>query len=343
MTGKILKQRTLYSPDPETDEMIPPDIFVDRKTIQGTKSDILVSGGSGIFMRREKVFGDDTDPMPYLFAGGGFRDENWFNRVSWEIGPVGKSQLLVFTGERAYGVRAYLGKGVAKSFQYGNGGHGLWAGELNLSPPGNSDSKNKARELWSRNVPVRFNALAAAGDTIFAAGPIDTIDPADPLAPFEGRADSKLWAIDGRNGSTLSEYDMEGSPVYDAMAVTEGHVFVAMRTGKVVCFKAAGDVVRTVEPTPAPAHARTYVTSDPQDVEDVALRDRKSPALQAEMLSSNEAGKNWHLSGCIIERRLDGGRLAVRRGSYGELLVSSKRRETLGRRCGMFQERGLSW
>ena len=240
VTGKILKKRTLYSPDPETDEMIPPDIFVDRKTLQGTKSDILVGAGSGIFMRRERVFGNNTNPMPYLFAGGGFRDENWFNRVSWEVGPVGKSQLLVFTGKRAYGVRAYLGKGLAKSFQRGNKGHGLWAGEWNLAPLSDSDSKNKVKELWSEKVSVRFNALAAAGEILFAAGAIDTIDPADPLAPFEGRADSKLWAVNGKDGRKLSEYHLEGSPVYDGMAVTEGRVFVAMKTGKVICFASTG-------------------------------------------------------------------------------------------------------
>ncbi|MHC4175829.1 MAG: DNRLRE domain-containing protein, partial [Planctomycetota bacterium] len=297
MTGKILKKRTLYSPDPETDEMIPPDIFVNRKTLQGTKSDILASAGSGIFMRRERVFGDDTNPMPYLFAGGGFRDENWFNRVSWEVGPVGKSQLLVFTGKRAYGVRAYLRKkNLGKSFQRGNKGHGLWAGEWSLTPLSDSDSKgtpkrilsrlgnslNKVTELWSENVSVRFNALAAAGEILFAAGAIDTIDPADPLAPFEGRADSKLWAVSGKDGRKLSEYHLEGSPVYDGMAITEGRVFVAMKTGKVICFASTGemgDVMQVVKSAAsgekAPGHAGTYVISDPQDIEDVALRDRE--------------------------------------------------------------------
>jgi hypothetical protein len=264
VTGKILKKRNLYSPDPETDEMIPPNMFVDRKTLRSTTSDILVSAGSGIFMRREKVFGDDTNPVSYLFAGGGFRDENWFNRVSWEIGSVGKSQFLVFTGKRAYGVKAYVSKGLAKSFQRGNNGHQLWAGELNLAPRSDSDSKKKAKELWSENVPVRFNSLAAAGEILFAAGAIDTIDPADPLAPFEGRADSKLWAVDGKDGQKLSEYHLNGSPVYDGMAVTEGHVFVVMKTGKVLCFASTGEK--------AP---RTYVISDPQDIEDVALRDRE--------------------------------------------------------------------
>ena len=251
VTGKILKKRTLYSPDPKTDEMIPPDIFVDRKTLQGTKSDILVSAGSGIFMRRERVFGNDTNPAPYLFAGGGFRDENWFNRVSWEIGPVGKSQFLVFTDKRAYGVRAYQGKGVAKSFQRGNTGHELWAGEWSLAPLSDSNSKNKVKELWSENVPVRFNALAVAGEILFAAGAIDTIDPADPLAPFEGRADSKLWAVNGKDGRKLSEYHLEGSPVYDGTAVTEGRVVMTMKTGKVICFASTGemgDVMQVVKP-----------------------------------------------------------------------------------------------
>jgi len=250
VTGNILKKRTLYSPDPETDEMIPPDIFVDRKTLQGTKSDILVSAGSGIFMRAERVFGDDTNPMPYLFAGGGFRDENWFNRVSWEVGPVGKSQFLVFTTKRAYGVRAYPGKGSAKSFQRGNEGHELWAGEGNFAPLSDSDSKEKVKELWSENVSIRFNALAAAGEILFG------------------------------------EYHLEGSPVYDGMAVTQGRVFVAMKTGKVICFASTGgmgDVMQVVESAAAPSvsgekapgHAKTYVISDPQDIEDVALRDRE--------------------------------------------------------------------
>jgi outer membrane protein assembly factor BamB len=242
LSGKILKQRTLYSTDPETDEMIPPDIFVDRKTIHGTKSDILASAGSGIFMRRERVFGDDTNPRPYLFPGGGFRDENWFNRVNWEIGPVEKAVFLVFSGNRAYGVRAYLKTNPAKSFQHGNQGHELWGGDWSSAPSGDSDPDKQVNELWSENVSVRFNSLAAAGDILFAAGAVDTIDSADPLAPFEGRADSKLWAVNGKDGKKLSEYHLEGSPVYDGMAVTSGRVFVAMKTGKVICFASTGDM-----------------------------------------------------------------------------------------------------
>ncbi len=256
VTGKVLRKHTLYSADPKTDEMIPPDIVVDRKTIQGTKTDILVSAGSGIFMRRERVFGDDTNPMPYLFAGGGFRDENWFNRVSWEIGPVGKSQFMVFTDKRAYGVRAYLGKNVANDFQRGNGGHALWAGECNLATSSDSNSRNKVKALWSEKVSVRFNALAVAGEILFAAGAIDTIDPIDPLAPLEGRADSELWAVSAKDGRKLGGYRMEGSPVYDGMAVTEGRVFVAMKTGKLTCFTSAGetaDLIQAVESATEPA------------------------------------------------------------------------------------------
>ena len=235
------------APDLNTDEMIPPDIFTNRRTIQGTKSDILVSAGSGIFTRRKRVFGDDTNPAPYLFAGGGFRDENWFNCVAWEIGAAGKSQFLVFTDKAAYGVRAYLGKSVDKDFQRGNGGHALWAGEWNSARPSDANSRNKVRGLWSQTVPVRFNAMAIAGEILFAAGAADTIDQTDPLAQFEGRADSELWAVNGKNRRKLSEYHMDGSPVHDGMAVTEGHVFVAMKTGKATCFAAAGETAKATQ------------------------------------------------------------------------------------------------
>ena len=58
----------------------------------------------------------------------------------------------------------------------------------------------------------------------------------DPLELFEGRADSKLWAVNCKDGETMSEYDLKGTPVYDGMAVTDGRVVVIMKTGTMICF-----------------------------------------------------------------------------------------------------------
>ena len=40
---------------------------------------------------------------------------------------------------------------------------------------------------YAHRHPERVRAMVLAGETLFAAGPPDLLDPEDPLAAFEGR------------------------------------------------------------------------------------------------------------------------------------------------------------
>ena len=242
VTGTVIDKRTLYSPDPRTDEMILPTVH--RNIIPGALSDILVSDGSSIFMRHEKVFGDDS-AKPHVFSTAGFRDDAWFNRTQWAIGAVSGAQLVVFDDQLAFGIAAYGSSNRAHSYRTSGDVYELFAGrweeQVPRRPAGESNAKsNKKRKfkpLWQNRVPVSFNAMVLAGDKLFAAGTPHIVDPKDPLAAIEGRRGAGLWIISAGDGGKLAEYKLNSPPVFDGMAVTDGRLYVSLKDGTIACFK----------------------------------------------------------------------------------------------------------
>jgi len=243
VTGAVIDRRTLYSPDPETDEMPLPTVH--RRIIPGTLSDILVSDGSSIFMRQEKVFGDDSAARPHLFSTAGFRDDAWFNRTQWAIGAVSGAQLVVFDDKIACGIAAYSRGNRAHSYRAGGNGYELFAGRWKTQVPRKpvTDSSSKSRKkkkfepLWKRRAAVSFTAMVLAGRKLFAAGGPDVVDPSDPLAALEGRKGSRLWIISADDGEKLAEYELDSLPVFDGMAVTDGRLYISLEDGTIACFK----------------------------------------------------------------------------------------------------------
>lgn len=241
-TGAVIDKRTLYSPDPVTDEMPLPT--VNRRIIPGALSDLLVSDGSSIFMRQEKVFGGDSSEKPHVFSTAGFRDDAWFNRTQWAIGAVSGAQLVVFDDEIACGVAAYGRNNRAHSYRPGGKGYELFAGrwqeQVPRKPTGgsgaNSSGKKRFEPLWSKRVPVSFNAMVLAGERLFAAGPPDVVDSKDPLGALEGRKGAALWVISTADGERLAEYELDSPPVFDGMAVTDGNLYVSLNDGTLACF-----------------------------------------------------------------------------------------------------------
>lgn len=238
-TGVVIDTRTLYSPDPVTDEMPLPT--ANRRVIPGALSDVLVSDGSAIFMRQEKVFGDDSSEKPHLFSTAGFRDDAWFNRTQWAIGAVSGAQLVVFDDEIACGVAAYGRNNRAHSYRPGGKGYELFAGrwqeQTARKPAGaNSSSNKKFKPLWQNRVPVSFTAMVLAGKKLFAAGAPDVVDPKDPLAALEGRKGAGLWVISADNGDKMAEYQLDSPPVFDGMAGTDGHLCISLKDGTIACF-----------------------------------------------------------------------------------------------------------
>lgn len=89
---------------------------------------------------------------------------------------------------------------------------------------------------WQKLVPLRIRAMVLAGDHLFAAGPPDVVDPADPLAAFEGRAGARLQVFNTTDGSLVNSYDLPAQPQFDGMSAAQGQLLMTTTDGKLICF-----------------------------------------------------------------------------------------------------------
>jgi hypothetical protein len=83
---------------------------------------------------------------------------------------------------------------------------------------------------------MRVTALVRAGETIFAAGAPDVVDPADPHGAWEGRKGGLLAAFATTSGETLARFTLPAPPVWDGMAAADGRLFVSLTDGTIVSF-----------------------------------------------------------------------------------------------------------
>jgi len=240
--GSILVKNGLAYLAPKTDTMPP----ADARTMPGALADILVSGGSAIYMRQMPVLGSEAGRQPHLLSTAGFTDDSWFNRTGWAVGAISRAQLLVFDDESAFGVRAYAGRGKQGLFQPGAQGYQLFAGPIARGRGGGAQANRETRRgqpvtarQWSQRVAVRSEAMVLAGETLFVAGTPDVVDPADPLGALEGRKGGLLCAFGATDGEKLTERQLDARPVYDGMAAARGRLYLCTKDGKILCFAGA--------------------------------------------------------------------------------------------------------
>jgi len=88
---------------------------------------------------------------------------------------------------------------------------------------------------WFDWVPIRIRAMVPAGSRLFVAGPPDVVDPADPMAAFEGRKGGVLRALSADNGKTLAEIKLDAPPVFDGLIAAGGRLFMTTTDGQLVC------------------------------------------------------------------------------------------------------------
>jgi len=89
--------------------------------------------------------------------------------------------------------------------------------------------------MWKTLVPLRIRAMVQAGDRLFAAGPPDVVDPADPLGSFEGRQGALLSVFSTADGSELGSQALPSPPAFDGMIAAAGRLFITTSDGKVIC------------------------------------------------------------------------------------------------------------
>ncbi|HUT10102.1 MAG TPA: hypothetical protein VMY42_06370, partial [Thermoguttaceae bacterium] len=148
----------------------------------------------------------------------------------WYLGGKPWAEYCVFDAETVYGVAARAGTSTDGAFfTPGAEGYELFAADV-------SSSKRR----WSLRVPVRMTSMVLAGQTLFAAGAPDAIDPTEAWAAYDGRRGGHLWALSAEDGKILSKYDLAAPPVLDGMAVSGGRLLVSTIDGKVLCYGQKG-------------------------------------------------------------------------------------------------------
>ena len=208
----------------------------------GALPDILVcdEDEEAVYMRWHRLFGlgpagQEPEARPLgqlglLYSLGGFRDDSRFTRTAWFIGDRAYGDYLVFDAQRAYGVRTMAPqpeRNRDRVFVPGKDGYILFAANR---------SRRTDAGSWSLRVPVRVNAMALAGNVLFAAGTPDLIEPANGWAAYDGRRGGALLVIDAEQGELLRRVDTGAAPAYDGMAAAGGRLYLATGDGRLLCF-----------------------------------------------------------------------------------------------------------
>ncbi len=249
-SGEERFETRLDSRDPETGEE--PKGLVQGFAMLGGLPDVPASDGDSVYLRQMRFDqnGREQKPdVPHLFSPAGFLDDSWWHRTYWIVGTrigsgwggwarVGNQtisgRLLVQDTSSVYGYgRTRYGNGIHLGL--GDVGHHLFAasrGPGEVTKPAESGVSYQ----WSREVPLIVRAMVFAGRTLFVAGPRDLPDRDDDGLVLLGEAaEAVLWAVSPADGAKLAEYELDSQPVFDGMAAANGRLYLATRSGEVLC------------------------------------------------------------------------------------------------------------
>jgi hypothetical protein len=218
VTGKIVRQETIYHPDAKTGKM---KLATEAQQMPGLLNDIPSTDGSSVFIRRMNLSGGDASDGQRVFSTGGYLDSSWSNRTFWECGAAETSGLMVLGKDAVFGMELYRSRSRETVFTPG-------AGDYRLACRSLKRTGKQAKPFWEQPAGIRVTAMVRAGDTIFVAGSPDDRDVAAPRG-------GKLAAFAVADGKQLCEMKLPAPPVWDGMAAAGGNLYLATQDGKLVC------------------------------------------------------------------------------------------------------------
>ena len=231
--------------------------------MEGFKSDIFSCHGSELFVRNqgfkpnlEPIRPDDVKTL-HLMASAGFLNDTPQHRTYWTVdrnlrygaatgtfgsGPAG--DITAFDGKHFYEVRGYApgrnlegrGREMSPLETYS-----IYSGSL-----GGLDGKVKHDAIpgigrwekrWGTPVPFAGHAIAAAKNTLLAAGVpmLKGYSQEDTDVSYAGNKGGIAWLLDVNNGHKLQELRFDAAPVWDGIAIARGSYFISLKDGSVVC------------------------------------------------------------------------------------------------------------
>jgi hypothetical protein len=246
----------------------------DAFSMSGALTDVLVAEGGSIFMRNLRFdhrLTQQDERLPHLFSTSFFLDGREHNRAYWVFGTGDFSRtpvaypwivmkslavpygvLLSYDDETVWGVRRG-GKGQETSyFVFARPRPDASTQESRLPDfQTRTGQKSPPKDLWVGELAMRPRAMIRAGDTLFVGGMTNEFDRNDPAAPknaeYHGRGQGLLDVISATDGQTLARLALESPPVWDGMAALEGRLYLATRSGAIVCLadESSSDASRT--------------------------------------------------------------------------------------------------
>jgi len=264
-TGELLYETCAKGPWPDVQEEEGRPFDMD-----GTKSDVLVTDGTHLFLYQmafDKQLNDVTPPRTstlgdrtmgrHLIATGGFLQDLWYDRTFWSYSnrwpgfyyandAPKAGQILVFDETTTYGLHVFTKRlRLSPAFTPGGEGYELFADDNDNEPilaPTSIDREKgpgfsrAAPPKWSKQIPLRARAMVLAGDKLFMAGPPDVVPEDDPYASFDGKLDAQLWVVSAENGEKLAEYPLDSQPAFDGLFAVAGRLYLVTEDGKLLCF-----------------------------------------------------------------------------------------------------------
>lgn len=222
--GRMLHSRTLEGPYYSTE-----NVKVNFELPMGALADVLTGDRKSVFLR-DYAFDAELNSVkgrPDMTPRAGFLDDNYFKRTPWLMAGE-YARLIVHDSKNACYVRMFDSlRGLDPSVYFTPGAKGY------LLFAKNATGKKNA---WQQRVPVRIRAMAMTETRLYAAGPPDVVDPADPLGAFEGRKGGVFYAIDVATGERIAEHSLDSPPVFNGAAAAGSRLFFALENGTVMCF-----------------------------------------------------------------------------------------------------------
>jgi outer membrane protein assembly factor BamB len=234
--GRMLSRTPVYSPDPVTGKQ-PPQFA--PYAMPGVRADILSGDGNRVYLR-DMVFDHRGVSRPqgpaHLFTLTDFLDDAWAHRSYWIFGThctvsggcssqekgLIYGRLLAFDDATVYG---YGRTRVHWSNQFQDGPYRLFA-----------RGKDEAKPRWEKSLPIQVRALALTDSTLFVAGPNVDNNQAGPVSDSPSGG-AQLLAVAASDGTILAQYRLDTPPVFDAMAVVAGRLYLTLENGTIICLQ----------------------------------------------------------------------------------------------------------
>tara|TARA_R110002049_G_scaffold285698_4_gene467001 strand:- start:136089 stop:139160 length:3072 start_codon:yes stop_codon:yes gene_type:complete len=265
VTGELKHSRILHGPY-EDDQRSFPIPAAGQFQLEGGKADILSCTGNELFMRNQPFEPNLTPIIPervksvHLMASPGFLNDSPQHRTYWTVdqdlrygGAMGKfssgpaGDTIAFDGKLFYEVRGYApgrnlpGRGRdLNQLELYSVHSGTYAGMSEKANRSAIPAIGKWQQRWNTPTPFAGHAIAAAANTVMAAGVpmLKGYTAEDTHASYAGQKGGIAWLLDARDGRKMQQIRFDAAPVWDGIAIAHGSYYVSLKDGSVVCLSA---------------------------------------------------------------------------------------------------------